>query len=346
MKVLVFTDLHLHRWSDFAKATDDGGNTRLKDGLSVFKKVGDLAVKEDVQRVVFLGDLFHRRGLIDTFVFNEAFYALSALAERLGQYGVEIVILPGNHDQATRVADRSATSVYSFSAIPQVSVVMSPIVAGEESDLGFIPFIEDVDGVRKAFKLLRKCNVIFFHGGLDGAATGALEYRPKEELDPSELPTKPLILCGHYHKRQQLKPNVWYVGSPMQHVRGDAADTKKGCVIVDTKTKKLRWFNWTYPQFVVRRYPDVEGIAGNFVDVLYDADTVQTADVHEKYKSAAHALLTPEVIVNDKSSRKRIDVHAALDYDVLMTKYVDKFGKKLKHEKLMKLGRELLGRAP
>lgn len=343
MKCLVFSDLHLHRWTDFALSTDDGGNTRLSDGLSVFKKVGDLAIKEKVQRIVFLGDLFHRRGLIDTFVFNQAFYALKALAERVGAHDISIVIMPGNHDQSARVAGRAETSVYSFHAIEHVSVVMAPLVAGDQ---GFIPFIEAVDDVREAFKQVKNCSTIFFHGGLNGAATGPLEYRPKEEIDPSELPTKPLILCGHYHKRQQLKPNVWYVGSPMQHVRGDAADTKKGCVIVDTRSHKLRWFNWSYPKFIIRRYPDVADVVGNFVDVLYDADKYDADTVRIQYEGAAHALLTPEIVVNDKSSRKRIDVHAALDYEVLMEKYVEKFGKKLQREKLMRMGRELLGRQP
>jgi DNA repair exonuclease SbcCD nuclease subunit len=342
MKILVFTDLHVHRWSDFALPLADGSNTRLEDGIAVFAKVQRVAEEQKVDAIVFDGDILHRRGVVETFVYNKLFMAVDALATWARPRNIRIVFVPGNHDLAARLHGMS-TVVLSFRSLG-ILVPLTPMQLGWGKDsIGLIPYLDDASVIAKSFKKMRDCSVIFYHGGLSGATTGPLEHKPKEEIDPASLPTKPFIMCGHYHKRQQISEKVWYVGSPMQHCRGDAGDDEKGCCVLDLAKKEITWHNFDFPRFLTRTYPDVAGIEGNFVDVSYDPAKVTLAVVKKAYAAARAELTTPMVVVNDKSSRKRIEVDATFDPHKLMSRYVKKFGEKLDEDKLMELGKQLLG---
>jgi DNA repair exonuclease SbcCD nuclease subunit len=119
-----------------------------------------------------------------------------------------------------------------------------------------------------------------FHHGFKGARVGtSLEYLVKEDADPDEY-TKlfDVQFSGHYHAHQEIgtRGNAWYVGSPMEFVRGETSP--KGFLVLDTVEAEIERVDLDLPRFVKLTGEeiadddfDVEAhVRGNFVDVVFE----------------------------------------------------------------------------
>ena len=79
MRVLIFSDLHLHNWP-YGSTLVDGMNSRLKAQADVLDVIADASV--DADHVVFCGDLFHTHGKMDASVMRVAYEGFAKIAER------------------------------------------------------------------------------------------------------------------------------------------------------------------------------------------------------------------------------------------------------------------------
>ncbi len=119
-----------------------------------------------------------------------------------------------------------------------------------------------------------------FHHGFRGARVGtSLEYVVKEEADPDEYAKSfDVMFSGHYHAHQEIgtQGNAWYVGSPMEFVRGETSP--KGFLVLDTEAAEIERVNLDLPRFVKLTGAqigdddfDVEAhVRGNYVDVVFE----------------------------------------------------------------------------
>ena len=83
---------------------------------------------------------------------------------------------------------------------------------------------------------------------------------------------------GHYHAHQEIgsQGNAWYVGSPMEFVRGETSP--KGFLVLDTDLAEIERVDLDLPRFVKLTGAeiadddfDVEAhVRGNFVDVVFE----------------------------------------------------------------------------
>jgi hypothetical protein len=82
---------------------------------------------------------------------------------------------------------------------------------------------------------------------------------------------------GHYHAHQEIgtQGNAWYVGSPLEFVRGETSP--KGFLVVDTVAAEIERVDLDLPRFVRLTGAQIRDrdfdlrahVAGNFVDVVY-----------------------------------------------------------------------------
>lgn len=72
MKFIFFTDSHFHLFTNYAKPDEEYVNDRFREQIEALQKVFDLA-KEHNAKVIFAGDLFHKRNSVDTRVYNKVF---------------------------------------------------------------------------------------------------------------------------------------------------------------------------------------------------------------------------------------------------------------------------------
>lgn len=288
MKIAIFSDLHVHDWQEFSV-----DRSRLYDGVSVLKQIGAYCDNCDIRNVLFLGDLFHKRGVLYTLPYN---LVVSALATWKAD-GINLHALPGNHDAADRLA-----KVHALQALASAGLLKT---VGEEGWANWVLKDEKEDvlvtGVAycsEADELRHRTNMALtdvddnkyharadfkiglFHHGFKGARVGtSLEYVVKEDAAPDAYAKDfDVMFSGHYHAHQEIGTlgNAWYVGSPMEFVRGETSP--KGFLVLDTVEGEIERVDLDLPRFVKLTGDQIADkdfdvrthVKGNFVDVVFD----------------------------------------------------------------------------
>jgi DNA repair exonuclease SbcCD nuclease subunit len=293
MKIAIFSDAHVHAWAEHSH--DDGGvPSRLKHNLSVLQQVRAHCVVNGIKLVLFGGDLFHKRGVLYTLPYN---LVVAELAQ-WKRAGLTLLANVGNHDSADRKG-----KIHSLQALESAELLRTVDddgwanwhIEGEDGTevvITAVSYCPDADTLRRrtdialAMREQEKgrgvvLTIGLFHHGFRGARVGtSLEYVVKEDAD-ADLYAKSFdwMLSGHYHAHQEIgtRGNAWYVGSPMEFVRGETSP--KGFLVLDTgklcKVKRVtldlpRFVKLTPEQIVDEDFDMREHVKGNFVDVVFD----------------------------------------------------------------------------
>lgn len=289
MRIAILSDLHVHDWQEHSV---DG--SRLRHGISVLQKVKSYAYDNSIRTILFGGDLFHKRGVLYTLPYN---LVVAELAE-WRDAGLQLYANVGNHDAADRLA-----KVHALSALASAGLLQT---VGEdgwanwilEDEEGFDVLVTSVAYCSEAAELrrrtdaalgdvddhdyLKRCGktIGLFHHGFKGARVGtSLEYVVKEDAAPDEYAKHfDVMFSGHYHAHQEIgsQGNAWYVGSPMEFVRGETSP--KGFLVLDTEEMEMERVDLDLPRFVKLTGAeiadedfDVEAhVRGNYVDVVFE----------------------------------------------------------------------------
>ncbi len=235
MKLLLFSDFHLHNWT-YGASYNNGWNSRLLAQLDVGSQIYRIAEEHLVDGVVFLGDLFHTPGKIDAHVLTVANQIMKDLAHSFPLY-----ILTGNHDMATKDG-----SVHSLSWLPG-TVIDSPTIIG---DMAFCPYTTDKNIVQKILNETPKGGTCFLHQGVSGhpLAIGSDFVIPNEILHTSMIPEDIQVFTGHYHNPTNLG-NLAIVGATMQHNWGDTGGFRGIVIYENNSPQKYTWVSLNYPNF-------------------------------------------------------------------------------------------------
>ena len=337
MKLVVFSDLHVHAYRDFARVLPNGRNSRLQHTLDVLSGIREYCVANDVRHVLFGGDLFHKKGTLSVGMYQAVFEEL----QQFDKAQLEVVLVVGNHDQAT--LDGRTHAVKSFGALSRVTVVDEPTRVtlndvSTETNIWCVPYMEDAKEFKSAlrggrFGGSRWADILLAHGGLNGAVSGPIEYRPEHELDVGDVPDGyGFRFFGHYHKRQKMAERCWYIGSPLQHSRGEAAEKEKGFLVFDTETRKFRNVPLGKPEFVSFRYPltseELAEVVGNFVDVEVNPDGYDLQEVVDVLLKAKAEAVNAVPILVAKTTMQRLAVNPSMSPKELVEKYVADYAPK------------------
>jgi DNA repair exonuclease SbcCD nuclease subunit len=285
VKIVVFSDLHIHDWQEHS--TD---KSRLHHGISVLRQVREYSIKNGVHAVLFGGDLFHKRGVLYTLPYNLVVAELALWREA----HLPLYANVGNHDAADRLA-----KVHALSALESAGLLRTVDADGwatweivsDQGDVvvSAVAYCSDAAELRRRTdaaltdrknKLHGEFTIGLFHHGFRGARVGtSLEYVVKEDSDPDAYAKSfDLMISGHYHAHQEIGThgNAWYVGSPMEFVRGETSP--KGFLMLDTVKAEMERITLGLPRFVKLTPEQIvdedfdmrEHVKGNFVDVVFD----------------------------------------------------------------------------
>ena len=282
MRILFFSDIHMHNWTQFSRTLEGGLNSRLNDQLGVLLQLSEEAQRRSADAIIFCGDMFHSRVRVDVDVL---FHTWEMIRGNVAASAPEMVMLVGNHDQNTK--DGAVHSLAPFESIGNVRVVSEPC----SFKLGNIqvtacPFLEDPKEFMRLAANVEPCDLFLFHQGITEAAVGAFEIVGKGEIPLKALPTDRARLCigGHYHKHQWVTKNVAYVGSPLQLDFGERTE-EKGFLYLDTDTWQTEFIPTKAPRF--RLFDSVNDFlkerppAKDFVRVLANAEEIEkNREVH------------------------------------------------------------------
>lgn len=243
-------------------------NSRLLNCLKILRIIRQEANLRGITKVLLNGDIFEDTTFIETDVYDAVYMELEAMHND----GLDTVINVGNHDVSAQLPDRLLHALRPFRRVAQV-VDKPKMVWGS---LAVIPWMEDTEKLKETIS--RWTNAAYglvLHVGVHGARTGPNAYIPKNRLHMEDLPTKLPVLLSDYHTQQFLTPNIFYLGSPLQHTGGE---THKPCiwdVVLTGHGKRLSKIYTNLPVFRTVTISSIEDAKKQFN--LYSGDYIRCA---------------------------------------------------------------------
>ena len=211
--MILFADLHLREETE-AVVFDE-----------VLPGIEKLMAALGENELAFLGDWYHLRYKVSVRIQNRVREWLWRVAGLKGPWWV--TLLPGNHDQ---INERGQHALAVFDDIPNVRVFTEPTWTPHGL---WIPYRKDPEEIRAALQTAPAFPdtpppVVFMHHGV----RGAMLNDGAKDLDglPPEWFAQRTVLCGHYHKPQDIDlpgGRLHYIGSPYQVNANEAGQDKR-----------------------------------------------------------------------------------------------------------------------
>lgn len=191
-------------------------NIDESDELLAF--IADLAIKNQVDRIEILGDLFHTHAILRLEVLEFWTNALEHLSDIC-----EVVVLIGNHDQTGDYnSHSSALDIFSKLKLKNLKIMEYPQAIGP---IGYVSYIHDpVKFVETANRVYDAgARVLVCHQTFNGSKFESGMYAP-DGIDPDLLKFE-LIISGHIHAQQRFG-KVIYPGTARWDTASDANQVK------------------------------------------------------------------------------------------------------------------------
>jgi DNA repair protein SbcD/Mre11 len=234
MRVAAIGDAHLGR-SYYPMTTESGVNQREFDFERSFESAVDLALAQQPDLVIWLGDVFdHPRPTYRSFR-----VAQRALA-RIRAHGVPAVLISGNHDTPRLPGTGSPYSAladsfpemhfahrlaYERFELPGLVVHAVPQMLTVEAALAGL---DEAARMRSA----TATNLLITHPRLTQLQPRHADIN-EIEVDAGRLQAD-LVLLGHYHSHTRVSERMWYAGSTDTFSFADDPERAKGIVVLDT----------------------------------------------------------------------------------------------------------------
>lgn len=330
---IAFTDLHV-------------SSKTIVRAIALLAKVRAVCLERGIKTAVCLGDFWDQRGVLSV----RQMHHLQDELERWADDGLTLEIVPGNHDQVS--ADGTIHGVRPFDAYEHIEVMTHPVI-DEEMGVAFLPWREDEEEQTAMFEQVPAGYTVFAHCEIKGATNNS-KHKVDGKVTPKAMAHLRACYAGHFHKRQKLGSNAWYIGSPFEMNFGER-DWPHGIAYLSSKNVEPEWI-------------DVDEFAKHYrftyPDDLDEFEVPRAHDIVEVY-APAHLLGTPKFL-DDLASMAASDVRplplaeevetgaapvAALSLDDAIERYVEEMkadteATDSEKDALVQLGREILSEVP
>lgn len=249
IEILAYSDIHFHQYAN---------GITIQDVVDVENQIIKIADTRRPDFIVFCGDRYLSRNPT-TETLNAAMKSL----RRLSLLGIEIIVLVGNHDRATK----SPYSEHSFGIVPLFNSELANVTILDKlqakravAPSGTVVEFHAIPAGHKLTDADLPVNsadfrIALFHDIVRGSKYTNGMVAP-EGVNPSLLDRGiyNLVLGGDNHQPQDLdftNTRGLYIGAPLQHNWGDYG-SERGCVYVtltetDTQVDRIKL---AYPTFV------------------------------------------------------------------------------------------------
>jgi DNA repair exonuclease SbcCD nuclease subunit len=240
MRIAALGDAHLGR-SYYPYTTAGGVNQREYDFERSFEAAVELALQQEPDVIVWLGDIFdHPRPSYRSFRI-----AQGALA-RIREHGARVAVISGNHDTPRLPGKGSPYSVLADS-FPEMHFAHR--LAYERFDLPGLAIhaVPQTLTVEAALDALAEAarqrqagvtNLLLTHPRITQLQPRYADIN-EIEVDAGLLQSD-LVLLGHYHTYAHVSEGMWYAGAPDSFSFADDPDRPKGIVVLDTDSGACR----------------------------------------------------------------------------------------------------------
>lgn len=276
-KFLAFADLHIHPYKQF----DDKFN-RLDLFLTVLNVLFKYANKNNIDYILFAGDLFHQHKQVPTIAVNATIDRFKLLFETYPH--IKFIAVSGNHDYATKhlIDSPAVTSIYPFKLLFPNNFYLiddsSYIVNTHDTVIYGVPYYEYKEEYYQTIDNIcvdkDKTNILLTHATVLG-----YDFVPGS-IDTNHECFRKFDFCisGDIHKAKMFEPNFLMLGSPIQRDLSDYGDNKGFWMFsVDENkyfTREFKSLNSIFPIFVKKKVGSVltEDDEKNFI--IYEDNAV------------------------------------------------------------------------
>lgn len=221
MKILAFGDIHIGK--------KHSNQFFLDLDQKTIKLIKQEVEKNNIDMVVFLGDLCHNRGEIN----QKAVAMVRYYAETLNNLGIPIKMILGNHDiyyNSKKSPNYLKTVIDGL--FDNIHCIYDTYV---ENDILFVGWIQNEDELNNYNAISEKYKWIFGHFEFKGIELND-NYSSSFGYDNENRSS--YIFSGHYHGRT-AKNKVHYIGTPYPQTWSRKNDNQQGYCIIDTDKDEI-----------------------------------------------------------------------------------------------------------
>ena len=332
MKFIFFTDSHFHLFANYAKPDDDYVNDRFKEQIEALQKVFDIA-REEKAKIIFGGDLFHKRNSVDTRVYNKVFETFA------NNQDIKVYMVRGNHDAVSNSL-YTDSSIDIFETLPNVEVTKTlrsePL--SSKVQLTMCAYGDETEEIKEFIKESYqegKVNILVGHLGVEGSLTGKGSHRLEGAFGYQDLlPNKyNFILLGHYHRRQYFQsPNHLYGGSLLQQSFSDEQEAN-GVHLIDTDKLTTEFIPLDTRKFITIQGDNVPNNIddlvekGNFIRFIGTPEQAKQINLNKEQEDNIEVQVKKEYTVE-----KRIDSDVSDDPLTIASTYAKQYSPESENE--------------
>ena len=277
MRYLCFSDIHFHGTHRFSHITDEGYTIRELEHLSCAQTLIDICNKEDIDRIVFCGDLYQAVG--DN-LSTQTQSAVCEFVEKISKIK-PLDMLVGNHDLSGTTNFKAVHKLIPFKYFNNVMVYDSPV---EKDGIVYMPYCTSDEYATTVLENIKdkKNKVVFSHLELKGINLGnGIETTHGVPLDL--LSQFKMTIQGHYHGSSSYGPNIKVIGSTQRLSFKDPGRSRNNIIIYDTETNKIERRSFNCPDWLTFTDDNIDDILttdlNNYVKVEVSSDILLTDDI-------------------------------------------------------------------
>ena len=336
-KVILFTDVHAHKWSQYA-TVKDGIHSRIYYSLDAIKQMVAYAKENNIADLIFAGDLFHKKSYIDTATHDLVFNLIFELGKEFNIY-----MLPGNHDMADKGKYNALTSFKG--AVKHVAEKPSVVTLPQGNTVAMLPYLHDKLILKDAVAAL-KADILVAHDGVIGATlNGMVMEKDGVTQKVWKAGKHKRVFLGHWHDPECLQDSVIsFIGTLIPNTAGDPKDGN--FVVYDFEMNTSERIKVKSPQFVKMNEALMESFTKEDLECLCESNYVHF-ELEKENKTVME--LKKKFLVTVKIKPVKINYETRLNIDVkddisaIATKYAEKYGVgKLDMNKLIKMGLDII----
>ncbi|NOZ56812.1 MAG: exonuclease SbcCD subunit D [Calditrichaeota bacterium] len=243
MRLVHFSDTHLG-FFEYARIDPETGlNQREQDFYRAWWKVVDDILSDPPDLVIHAGDLFHTPRPT-----NRAIRVASEGLKQIGEAGIPVVLISGNHS-TPRI--RATGSIFeTLSLFPNVRAAFRGVY--ERFRVGnvavhCVPHCATEEDMQAAFEAIEldakaELNILVTHGSWQGRTAYSMGEFSEQRIPDVEalLDVRfDYIALGHYHRRVDVSDHASYSGST-ERTSLNQRDAETGYLRVEWKAGELR----------------------------------------------------------------------------------------------------------
>ena len=277
MRYLCFSDIHFHGTHRFSHITDEGYTIRELEHLSCAQTLINICNKEDIDRIVFCGDLYQAVG--DN-LSTQTQSAVCEFVEKISKIK-PLDMLVGNHDLSGTTNFKAVHKLIPFKYFNNVTVYDSPV---EKDGIVYMPYCTSDEYATTVLENIKdkKNKVVFSHLELKGINLGnGIETTHGVPLDL--LSQFKMTIQGHYHGSSSYGPNIKVIGSTQRLSFKDPGRSRNNIIIYDTETNKVERRSFNCPDWLTFTDDNIDDILttnlNNYVKVEVSSDILLTDDI-------------------------------------------------------------------